>query len=77
MTDTVDALRRAARTRLAERSDSPDLDAQRLLEQVLGGFTEYWQFLLGIALIVIVLMGSGGIAGLFERSGARKGPAHG
>ena len=48
-----------------------------LLEQVLGGFTEYWQFLLGIALIVIVLMGSGGIAGLFERSGARKEPAHG
>jgi len=36
VTNTVDALRRAARTRLAEHSDSPDLDAQRLLEQVLG-----------------------------------------
>lgn len=41
-----------------------------LLEQVLGGVTEYWQLPLGLILIVIVLMGSGGVAGLFDRKGA-------
>lgn len=40
-----------------------------LLEQVLGGVTEYWQLPLGLILIVIVLMGSGGVAGLFDRKG--------
>jgi len=34
--DTIDATQRAARTRLAAISDSPDLDARRLLEHVLG-----------------------------------------
>jgi len=43
-----------------------------LLEQVLGGITEYWQLPLGVILIVIVLMGSGGVAGLLDR----KGKAH-
>lgn len=44
-----------------------------LLEHLLGGLTEYWQFLLGLVLIVIVLMGSGGIAGLFDRKGTGHG----
>jgi len=38
-----------------------------LLEEVLSGYTEHWQLVLGPVLIVIVLFARRGLAGLFER----------
>ncbi|MFN0262890.1 branched-chain amino acid ABC transporter permease [Tepidamorphus sp. 3E244] len=35
-----------------------------LLEEVLGDVTEYWQFLLGIVLLLVVLFARGGLVGL-------------
>jgi len=34
-----------------------------ILEQILGGWTEHWQFFLGVMLIVVVLYARGGIVG--------------
>jgi branched-chain amino acid transport system permease protein len=39
-----------------------------LLEQVLGGFTEFWQFWLGLILIFVVLFARGGITGALTGS---------
>ncbi|MCU0789660.1 MAG: branched-chain amino acid ABC transporter permease [Nitratireductor sp.] len=44
-----------------------------LLEQVLGGVTEYWQVLLGLVLIFVVLFARGGLIGLL----AGRRAAHG
>ncbi len=41
-----------------------------LLEEVLSGYTEHWQLVLGPVLIVIVLFARRGLAGLFEREQA-------
>ena len=38
-----------------------------MLEQVLGGFTEHWQFWLGIGLVMVVLFAKGGIVGLLVK----------
>ena len=48
-----------------------------VLEEVLASHTEYWQFFVGIGLIVVVLLGNNGIASLFEKifSSSRKLPA--
>ena len=35
-----------------------------ILEQVLGGLTDYWQFPFGLMLIAVVLFGRGGVIGL-------------
>ena len=41
-----------------------------LLEQVLGGMTEHWQFWLGVGLVIVVLFAKGGIVGLLVRAKA-------
>jgi branched-chain amino acid transport system permease protein len=38
-----------------------------ILEQTLGGFTEHWQFWLGLILILVVLFARGGIIGLLTK----------
>lgn len=38
-----------------------------VLEEVLASHTEYWQFFVGIGLIVIVLLGNNGIASMFDQ----------
>jgi len=38
-----------------------------VLEQVLGGLTEHWQFWLGLGLLVVVLFARGGVIGLVAR----------
>ena len=42
-----------------------------LLEQVLGGMTEHWQFWLGMGLVIVVLFAKGGIIGLLVRKETR------
>jgi branched-chain amino acid transport system permease protein len=37
-----------------------------LLEHLLGGVSEYWQALLGLLLLVIVLFAPGGIVGMLN-----------
>ena len=38
-----------------------------LLEQVLGGMTDHWQFWVGLLLVVVVLYARGGVMGLLAR----------
>ncbi len=38
-----------------------------ILEEVLADHTEYWQFYVGIAIVVVTLMGNNGIASLIHR----------
>ncbi|MEW7008763.1 branched-chain amino acid ABC transporter permease [Lentilitoribacter sp. EG35] len=38
-----------------------------ILEQILGGLTENWQFWLGVLLLIVVLYARGGIVGLLAR----------
>ena len=35
------------------------------LENLLGGFSDYWHIFLGIILLGIVLLGKGGVIGIF------------
>ncbi len=42
-----------------------------VLEEVLSGYTQRWQFVMGAALIGIVLFAPRGIVGAFKRSGGR------
>ncbi|WAJ27912.1 branched-chain amino acid ABC transporter permease [Antarcticirhabdus aurantiaca] len=44
-----------------------------LLEHVLGGLTERWQFFLGLALLAVVLLGRGGLMSLLAPKGVRHG----
>ncbi len=44
-----------------------------LLEHVLGGMTERWQFFLGLALLAVVLLGRGGLMSLLAPKGGRHG----
>ncbi|RFC63452.1 branched-chain amino acid ABC transporter permease [Fulvimarina endophytica] len=44
-----------------------------LLEHFLGGVTERWQFFLGLALLLVVLMGRGGLMSLLAPKGAGHG----
>ncbi len=43
-----------------------------LLEELLSGVTIHWQFALGAILLVVVLFAPRGLAGLFDRFGARR-----
>jgi branched-chain amino acid transport system permease protein len=38
-----------------------------LCEALLGGWTEYWQFFLGLLLLGVVLFARGGLIGLLSR----------
>ncbi len=38
-----------------------------LLEQVLGGLTEHWQFWLGLMLVIVVLFARGGVVGVLAK----------
>lgn len=38
-----------------------------VLEEVLAGYTDYWQFFIGLIVIAVVLFSRGGIAGAVER----------
>lgn len=44
-----------------------------VLEEALSNHTEYWQFFVGLGIILIVLLGNNGIASLFERLPIFKG----
>lgn len=44
-----------------------------LLEEVLAGFTEYWQLIFGPFLILVVLFARGGLLGFLERKGGADG----
>lgn len=50
-----------------------------VVEEVLSSHTEYWQFFVGIGLIIVVLAGNNGIASLFDQLlslfGRKKTPA--
>ncbi len=43
-----------------------------VLEEVLSSHTEYWQFFVGIGVIVVVMLGRGGLAGLADWWRARR-----
>ena len=46
-----------------------------LLQEVLGGYTEHWEFWTGWVLLAVVLFARQGLVGLLARRGARRKPA--